>query len=70
MSLDFQKVLRRISYGRPLRGQKELAPLAKRSTCSKSTMSPAEILNEPVSGRFLPKMTAYLLTDSKQNTSK
>ena len=33
-------------------------------------MSPAEILNEPVSGRFLPKMTAYVLSDSKQNISK
>ena len=29
-------------------------------------MSPAEILNEPVSGRFLPKMTAYVFTDSNK----
>ena len=46
IKLDFQKVLRRISYGAPsrdfvargqlLHGQKRLAPLAKRSTCSKS----------------------------------
>ena len=33
-------------------------------------MSPAEILNKPVSGRFLPKVTAYVLTDSEQNISK
>ena len=48
MKKTFIKVLRRISYGahetshdfvargRPLRGQKRLAPLAKRSTCIKS----------------------------------
>lgn len=34
------------------------------------SMSPAEILNEPVSGRFLQKVTAYVLTDSQQNISK
>ena len=41
----FKKVLRRISYGAreflacglPLHGQKRLAPLAKRSTCSKTS---------------------------------
>ena len=27
-----------VARGRPLRGQKRLAPLAKRSTCSKSTV--------------------------------
>ena len=49
---DFQKVLRRISYGagrdfvargRPFRGQKRLAPLAKRSTCSKSRKTGATV---------------------------
>ena len=32
-----KKVLRRISYNWPLRGQKRLAPFAKRSTCRKSS---------------------------------
>ena len=31
-----------VARGRPLRGQKRLAPLAKRSTCSKSKPSPAK----------------------------
>ena len=57
--LDFQKVLRRISYGagrrttsrdfvargRPPRGQKRFAPLAKRSTCSKSSAGHAAALH-------------------------
>ena len=51
-TVDFQKVLRRISYGagrdfvargRPFRGQKRLAPLAKRSTCSKSRKTGATV---------------------------
>ena len=29
-----------VARGRPLRGQKRLAPLAKRSTCTKSTIDP------------------------------
>ena len=29
-----------VARGRPLRGQTMLAPLAKRSTCSKSTLAP------------------------------
>ena len=32
---------RQVARGRPLRGQTSLAPLAKRSTCSKSTLQTA-----------------------------
>ena len=49
--VDFPKVLRWtsrdfVARGWPLRGQTRLAPLAKRSTCSKS--SPQEQTNDPV----------------------
>ena len=35
-----------VAHGRPLRGLKRLTPLAKRSTCSKSTLATIEGFND------------------------
>ena len=49
-----------VARGRPLRGQKRLAPLAKRSTCSKSTCcSVAWILATPLNEELARRLRSH-----------
>ena len=47
-----------VARGRPIRGQKRLAPLAKRSTCSKSRLlrEPKNVLQTNLANFYLPRL--------------